>query len=488
MNFHELCCIDICKHFTHKKALDGASITFQTGSIHALLGENGAGKSTLAHIISGFITQSSGLITYDGISLDSKKAVKPKIFMVHQNPKLAEEFSVWQNALLSSEKTSLKPFQKKAFIEKLEKISMDWNLKLDLNKKVSGLTDSERFYAALICRLAGNPDFLILDEPTAVLDAGQRSIFFSSLKKAKENLGIIYISHNLEETIKLCDRISVLKKGICKVTLDNSNYMTSEKEILNFMFDETFIKKPVLEEGQKSNNSELKDKKNKEKILAVKNLSTSVKNKKNLNNISFECNKGEITLIKGEKNGGIRLLEKILTGIDSPEYSGEIEIFGRSIKRITPSFLRENKTGIVSSKKYLISSNLNLTIKELLVPFSKNKGFDLVKKDISDASLLVEKEGIDISLDELVSNLSGGMLQRLILAREISLRPELLILSDPLYGLDYKTLQYLENKLLKAASEGTAILILMTDADDGFSKWDSLYEVKEGQIQERNVL
>ena len=123
-------------HFTLKKALDGATVQFKTGSIHALLGENGAGKSTLAHIISGLLKPTSGSITYDGVPLYCGNGTKPGIFMVHQNPKLAEDFSVWQNALLAAEKSSLKPYKKQAFIKQLEQICANWNFQLNLNKKI----------------------------------------------------------------------------------------------------------------------------------------------------------------------------------------------------------------------------------------------------------------------------------------------------------------------------------------------------------------
>ena len=495
MNLHELSCTDICMHFTHKKALDGATVLFKTGSIHALLGENGAGKSTLAHIISGLLKPTSGSITYDGEPLYGRNSAKPRIFMVHQNPKLAEDFSVWQNALLAAQKSTLKPYNKKAFTAQLEQICAGWNFQLNLNKKINSLNDSERFYAALLCRLAGKPDFLILDEPTAVLDSAQRATFFASLKKARaENLGVIYISHNLEETLKLCDTISVLRKGVCKVTLDNSGYKTTESDILHIMFDDdAALKKPSFPAqsvpvGQATQPDTSSIQTERKIVLAVKDLKTSAGNRKNLSGISFECRQGEITVIKGEKNGGIALLENILTGINPPEYSGSIELFGEKVKKITPAILRKNGAGIVSSKKYLVSSNPNLTVKELLMPFLTGEGFSHSKKDAEAVQSMIAAEKIDISANEPVSNLSGGMLQRLILARELEPKPELLILADPLYGLDYKTVRYLEDRLTAAASAGTAVVVLMADADDGFSKWNCLYEIKEGQIHKRNDL
>ena len=481
-------------HFTHKKALDGATVQFKTGSIHALLGENGAGKSTLAHIISGLLKPTSGSITYDGEPLYCRNGAKPRIFMVHQNPKLAEDFSIWQNALLAAQKSALKPYNKKAFAAQLEQICASWNFQLNLNKKINLLNDSERFYAALLCRLAGKPDFLILDEPTATLDAAQRALFFDSLKKARaQNLGVIYISHNLEETLKLCDTISILRKGVCKATLDNTAYNTKESEILQIMFggESQKTEGQKIEAYQTEKHADLKVsvlKNEKQKVLVVRNLATSIKNKKNLAGISFECGAGEITVIKGEKNGGIALLENILTGINPPEYSGFIELFGEKLKKITPALLRKNGTGIVSSKKYLVSSNPNLTVKELLMPFLAGEGFSHCKKEAEAVQSMIEAEKIDISADEPVSNLSGGMLQRLILARELAAEPKLLILADPLYGLDYKTVRYLEDRLTAAASAGTAVVVLMADADDGFSKWNCLYEIKDGQIHKGNGL
>lgn len=497
MNFHELCCTNIGMYFAHKKALDGATVSFKTGSIHALLGENGAGKSTLAHIISGFMEQTFGTVTLDGnlFEFGKKRNLSQHIAMVHQRPKLAEDFTVWQNALISVQKDSIKPYNKTKIIEKLELICSDWAINIDVSKKIHTLNDSERFYAALLCALIKKPLFLILDEPTAVLDAEQRLIFSRSLKKAKENtLGIIYISHNIEEVIQLCDTISVLKKGIFAKTFDNSKDDVSIDDILSTMFNpvENLSHEAKLSTTKPSsidNISKKVEKSNIQKIiLSVKNLRTFSNEKEMLKNISFDCAAGTITVIRGEKKSGLEVIERVLTGIKIPYFEGIVEISGKRLKKISPAVLRSNKVGIVSSNKYFVSSNPNLSVKEMLLPFIHNKGKNRREKDILDVKVLIESEKINISIYEPVSNLSGGMLQRLILSREMSLNPELLILAEPLHGLDTYTVQNLENKLRKSTENGTAVLILTTDADDGLSYWDCMYDIKNGNLIKKDKI
>lgn len=489
MSFHEVYCSDICMYFAHKKALDGATILFKTGSIHALLGENGAGKSTLAYIISGLAEQTSGKLTFDGEPLFSAAGCKNnnKVRIVQQRPKLAENLAVWQNALIATQKKSLKPFSKKRICSELNAICSEWNFDLDILKKVKNLNDAERLFAAMICVLADKPAFIILDEPTAVLDSKQRQNFFVSLQKAKQNgLGIIYISHNIEETVQLCDTISVLKKGRCTKTFDNSKYDTVADEILKEMFSSDFSKNEFEKNTVKVQQN--KSFKNMQKIVfRAKNINAVSDNIK-LKDISFDLYAGTITIIKGERKAGLEILENILTGINSPYFSGEIELDGKILKKITPSLLRSCRTGIVSSNKYFISSNPNLLVKEMLLPFMQNKGKDAVKKNLQQVDELIKNEKVDISKDEPVSNLSGGMLQRLILAREILTNPILLILAEPVHGLDLKTILYFEEQLKKTAEKGAAILLLTSDVDDGLSDYDFLYELKNGTLEKRQPL
>lgn len=526
---------NITKVFTHKKALDAAFLEIYSGQIHAVLGENGAGKSTLASIISGSFQANKGDIAlgyspFQTQSLKMKKvnfknpreAQDKGIVMVHQKPVLSESLSVLENAILGDSRITCF-FSKAKTKAKLNAILKEWDIELSLNKKGSELNGEESFYTELLSALYKNPKLLILDEPTALLAEKSRSIFFENLKKqAEKGLAIILITHNLEEALSYANFITVLKKG--RVSLSKNNSFSKPlaiSDLENALFIDSQKTNTNTKDKQRLKNNktsfaneELSPKLSKKileetPLFAIENLSFTGKNYPSLFNISFSVFKGGITYIHGQKASGIESLEEIITGIKNLSYSGSIffdgffyqsnplykRFFSKnkfektktnlnnkiSKKYLNPRILRKGGAAIISTNKTFRSSNPNLSILEFL---SIYKNVDTKAKDAELFSKsLIAMEKMQIEIHEPVSALSGGMLQRLILERELSTEPKLLLFFEPAQGLDAQRLKQLASHLRSLSDMGKAILLVSANKENVFSEIADLeYEMRGGKL------
>ncbi len=484
-----LCINNISKEFAHKKALNKVSFSIRSGSIHALLGENGAGKSTLASIISGSLRPSSGSISvgiqpYISESADAKPvsfycpqdAQDKGIVMVHQKPSVASNLTVLENCTLGHEKT----FDAK---KNLKRILEDWKINLDLNKKVKHLHTSQFFYTELLCALHKKPRLLILDEPTAYLDAQEKKLFFQALlSQVKNGLAVLFITHNMNDALQYADTISVLRKGELVFSQEN----TSSKPI-----ELSVLEKAVFNSSYQTKRKEDKIKREQKKIVVddvfvkVKNLTSREKNRTALFSISFNVYKSSITLIQGQRESGIETLEEILSGVIPLHFYGTIEIKGKrfySKTPLIPRIIRDLKGAIIPSNKTYRASNPDLSILEMLTVYGNSK--NTKEDDETFSRSIIANEMISIDIDEPVKNLSGGMLQRLILEREISTDPEFMFLFEPAAGLDKAATLSLCKNIRALADTGCAILVVSSSADESLlSISDKKYSLNGGRLK-----
>ncbi len=456
-------------NFAHKKALDNVSVSFVPGKIHALLGENGAGKSCLADILCGFRRPSSGTVVLDGKPVfftSPAAALKSGVAVVRQHPVLLEKGRVWENVFLGYSEKRKRFFAFKQTVKaKLDSLCREWNVSLDPDLAIEDTTDAERFYIALFTALLHNPVFLLLDEPSALLNEEERCNFLVCLKrKVAEGLGIVYITHNVKEAAEFCNSVYVLRKGQLAAVLENSDFQLDEKVILEKMFD-----KPVRETDPSLESYSGTE----QTAFEVSNLYTFSKKAKNLENFSFSACYGRITLVKINSRYA---LEDILTGMYNGKVKGSFYINGNEVFPYNTKNLRNLGVGIVSSKKYIRSSSPALTVKELMIPYFVKKYDTKFREADAFAQNLVDSEDIDISIEEPVSDLSGGMLQRLIFGREFSCRPKILILCEPLYGFDKNVCAIVEYNLRLLADSGVAVIILSTDSESCPETYDKVYD------------
>lgn len=462
-------------------ALNDVDIEFYTSEIHALLGENGAGKSTLVNILSGLLAPTKGSIQISDKIFEFKSpndALNAGIAIVHQKPRLALNASVFENIMIGSRQKGFLSFiNVKAEKQKIENLKSKWNINLDLNSKIKNFSADKKFYTAMLSALYRNPKFLILDEPASVFTDKEREIFFSVLKKncMEDKMGVILITHKVEEALNFADRISVLKNGkmqgsfLTKVlSVDNSSDIFIKKLIFS---EDVFL---MLEKPLK----QIITKDKKETSLFKICISFNAGLDSGMKKIELKAENGRIIGLIGFPNSGLEYLEDVLSGMIDTRYdmhaghhNGYISIETKNEKKvfncklIKPAFLLKNKIGFIPSDRNLRGANANLSIEDILNCYRfKNIFFDKKKSDEFILSIL-KSENISAGKNRLAGTLSGGQLQRLILARCLAENPEIIIASEPAWGLDMLSTEILMNKFRALADEGKTILILTKEFD-----------------------
>ncbi|MBE6349389.1 MAG: ATP-binding cassette domain-containing protein [Spirochaetaceae bacterium] len=449
---------NISQFFSHKTALDAVTLQFQTHKIQMLLGENGAGKTTLASILSGRKIPSQGFITINNELQNfssCKDAQKKGIVLVPQHPQIIKELNLIDNIALGSEvKNKLGFINRPIEIHLIQKLQRDWDISLDLQNKTHNLTLSEIFYVNLLNALLKKPKILILDEPTSCLSKEERSRFYKQIQKhCTEEMGFIIITHNLEESLQFGNSIAILKKGKVQEVIDNPQKNLSMQKLQQKIFSSQQTSPSFTQKNTK--------KKHESALLhplyQVKNLSVTQEGFSRLQNISFSVYPEKITTIFGQQESGLETLEEVLSGIEPIAYQGEIFYKNQKIPQNAIHFLRDHRIALVPSNKRYRASHPSITIEQLLSLYGK-KNYDK-----NTPLHIISEENMPITLQEPVSHLSGGMLQKLILRREFSRKPQLLLLFNPLYGLDYHSSEKICNYLKTLTDSGTGILIVSTE-------------------------
>lgn len=480
----------ISRSFGGKQVLKDFSAVFETGRLYCLLGENGAGKSTLAHILSGLLTPTEGCIMIDGreVSFPSpKKAGLQGIEMVHQRPLLVKQLKVWENIALGKEALWGPQFlgivNKALCLKKTEKLLRDYTVGVELHPEqiTENLRGDQLFYTALLAALYKTPSFLILDEPSASLDENQRDALYKSLQNlTMQGCCVLVITHSLREAVRYGDYVLVLKKGVLSLQSRRGQPTFTQESIRRALFSEeklslfkTYSEKPenrditlasikhkVSHCSISEDSASLHDSAGHEKtLLSVHNVCAKPVQGAALFNVSFSVDRASLTLILGQRESGMETLENIITGMKPDVQSGDYIFQGKksvpfSKNPLTPQKLREFGCGIVPFNRTFWASYPDLTVAQVAGIYET----PVKKKEVSE--FLIEQSGIKIHPQEYAKNLSGGMLQRLILARELYYKPRLLILSEPFQGLDSFATFEMTERLVSIKNQGTGILVL----------------------------
>lgn len=466
---------NITKKFGSFTANNSISLTVNQGQIHAILGENGAGKTTLMNILSGLYSPDEGEIYINNKLVEinsSRNAIDQGIGMIHQHFMLVPQLSVLENVVLGKQgKYRLKLKQKRL---KIQELIDNYQLEINLNTKVENISVGMQQRVEILKVLYRGAKLLILDEPTAVLTPAQIDNFFKILRQlVNEGNTIIFISHKLEEVIKLCDQITILRRGKVIDTFENKNL--NPQKLANMMMGE--YKTINLTKTTLSYT---------ETILTVDNLVS-----KNIHNISFEIKAGEILGIAGIDGNGQQELVSVIMGFIKQK-KGRIKYkniditnwtIEEIIKQLSIGYIPQDrqKIGLVSS----LNIGKNLILKQYYsYPF--NQWGILQKKAIQTR----ENEAIDnfdirgVEPNITVGKLSGGNQQKIILSRELSNNSNLIIAMQPTRGLDIVATEYIQQQLLKARENGTAILYISTELEEVRKMSDRLAIIYRGQFMD----
>ena len=441
----------ISKRYLHKTVLEDLSLVFQGGMIHALLGENGAGKSTTAAVLSGALEPDGGRILIDGKAVrfsSPRDALRAGIVCVRQRPLIADGISVWENILLGTEYGAAgKKLKKGEIFSRAELLKSKWAPHLNFRALAAHIGGDERFYTALISALIREPRMLILDEPSALLDREQRLSLYANIRElADKGMNVIVITHIMQEASRYTDTVTVLQKG--------KGAERCERSAL-------YVPKTISEAAQLHT---VRTEKSGD-CISFEHIGVRPKKRPALFDVSFTAKSGGITLIEGLPESGLGTLENVVTGMESARTEGlcRIKTAERSLcidlksGKWTPYFLRTEaklRTAIIPSDRTFRASNPDLSIEQLLCAMYGGKSADEYTKR------LIEKAKVSIRPDEKAASLSGGMLQRLILAREFENDPNLIIACEPLQGLDGKAAERTQELLLNFAHRGAVVIVL----------------------------
>ncbi|MCZ6680484.1 MAG: ABC transporter ATP-binding protein [Candidatus Poribacteria bacterium] len=474
----EIC--GITKAFGNNVAVDGVGFSLQQGEIHALLGENGAGKSTLMNLIYGLYQPDSGEIRIDGkpVVMDSPNtAIARGIGMVHQHFMLVPSLSVAENIALSSGRGKFR-FRRKDAEQHVFELSARYGLSIPPRAKVWQLSVGLQQRVEILKALSAAARILILDEPTAALSSPEIAELFDILRRLRDDgHSIIFISHKLKEVMALSDRITVLRRGRNVVTtrVDETSPADLARQMVGHELP--LIERPPQVAGD----------------VRLEICSLTVVGHHDqvaVDGCSFDARAGEIVGIAGvDGNGQIELVEAIV-GLRKAE-RGSIRFNKAEITNLPPSKSRQLGYGYIPEDRQTAGLILNFTIAENLILNVHRlkryqKGFQLDRKRIdADADALIRDYDVrTTNRGALAKSLSGGNQQKVVIARELSQAPELLLAVNPTRGLDIGATDYVHQRLLEQRRHGHAVLLISTELDEVLGLSDRIFVMYQGKLTE----
>jgi len=452
----------IFKRYPDVVANNNVSFNIRKGKIHALLGENGAGKSTIVKILYGLVTPDSGSILLNNLVIKFKTPSEARangIGMVFQHFSLFESLTISENLILGlEEKISFKKLKEKAI-----EISKKYDLLLDLDSPISNLSAGEKQSVEIVRALLQEPKVLIMDEPTSVLTPIESEVLFKNLKKlTDEGKTILYITHKLEEVIKNCDEVTIMRNGNVITTCSAEG---ETKETLAIKMLGYRVNSPITDYNSI----------NEEVLFQAIHLSKSFNDPflTDLKNISFNVRQGEIFGIAGVAGNGQKELMELLTGENIANIQGKIIFENEEITKLSTKNRRKLSIGFVPEDRLGHSAVPELSLSENILlsqflgnDFSKMGILDFKKIDLYTKDVIKKFNVKTPSEKVFAKNLSGGNLQKFVIGREVNSKPKLLIIFQPTWGVDTGAESFIRQSLIKLSKEGSSLIVISQDLDE----------------------
>lgn len=473
---------NITKRFGDMYANKNVQLVIEKGEVHTLLGENGAGKSTLMNVLIGLYQPTEGRILLRGkeIKIDSPKAaVSHGIGMVHQHFMLVDAMTVFENIILGNRKGNTAFIQKEKCRREILELAEKYDLDVELDKQISEISVGAQQRVEILKSLYRGADILILDEPTAVLTDPEVHGLFQIMRRLKEEgKSVIFISHKMREVMEISDKITILRAGESVKTVKKEE--TTGADLANLMIGCELVPKNY----QKVHSQQ-------EEILRISQVSYQKENKHNgLNGVSLSVRRGEVVGIAGVDGNGQSQLALVATGVLKPE-EGEVVLRTEKIAHFIPEFFIRSQVSHIPEDRNKMGLVGGMTVAENLImkdtssrEFSDWKGWHLKRKKIQEFAQRI-KEDNDIrctSIEQEVRNLSGGNQQKIILARELARKPELLVAVHPTRGLDVGATDFVHSTMIGERDNGCAVLLISADFDEILKLSDRIVVMFEGQV------
>lgn len=481
---------ELTKTFSGVHAIDHVSIDFHAGEIHAVLGENGAGKSTLMHLLSGLYRPDAGSILLDGLPQvfsSARVALAAGIAMVHQHFMLVPTLTVAENILLALPGRTHERVRRQQLAQHITTLAQQYGVEIsDPHALVSSLPVGSQQRVEILKALATNARVLILDEPTAVLTPNEVKKLFASLHKLKQDgYLILLITHKIPEVLTISDRLSVLRKGQLITTRKTS--LCSAADLAQLMVEEA---NPGRILSAPSTPHVAADQAEKPiPLVTLQDVSMSaLSGRQALQRISFKLSSGEIVGIAGVDGNGQTELAELLIGLRAPS-EGTLRLKEQIKENPTPAFFRAAGVSIIPQDRrreglalqFSIAENLllNTAVLSQLEPgvkLHRDRMRRFAENSIARFSISPPNP------DQPVATLSGGNQQRVVIARELSVSPQIIIAVNPSRGLDIGATHYVHHQLKERKKNGAGIVLISTDLDEILSLSDRVYVLYQGQL------
>ncbi len=472
----------VTKRFPGVLANDHVNFDVKTGEVHALLGENGAGKSTLMKILYGLYHPDEGEVLINGkpVTIDSPTdSINLGIGMIHQHFMLVQTLTVAENVALGLPSS-------RGLITDLDRVSKRiieladiYGLKIDPSAYIWQLSVGQQQRVEIIKALYRGAALLILDEPTAVLTPQEVDELFVIMRQMiRDGHALIFISHKLHEVVEISNRVSVLRDGRLIGTRPTSE--TTKQDLANWMVGREVGFAPDRGEVERG-----------EARLKLENVSCgSDRGTPGLRGVSLDVHSGEILGIAGVSGNGQRELAEAITGLRKVT-GGNIFLEGEDVTNLLPAELTERMLSYIPEERMRDGMIKNFSVAENMIlrehhkqPFSRSGFLSLGEIAQHSKKLIGQFQVKTPSQETLAKNLSGGNIQKVVIARELSRQPRAIIAAQPTRGLDIGATEYVRQQLIEQRKAGIAILLISEDLDEILALSDRIAVLYEGQIMD----
>ena len=480
--------IGITKRFGPVMACDGVDLTLLRGRIHGILGENGAGKSTLMKVLIGLVLPDHGEILLDGRSVqihDPIEAAAHGIGMVHQHFSLVEALTVWENVALG-DVGRLDPKRVRA---RVAEISEQYGLSIDPDDRISDLPAGMRQRVEIIKCLRRDPQVLVFDEPTSVLSPAESEFLFGALRRVVEDEGkaVALVSHKLGEVMAATDDITIMRDG--KVVESLASADSDAPSLALAMVGRAVALRGDALATSISNESTVSDRHDQTSLplLAVSGASLRGRDGRTLlDDLSLEVHAGEIVGVAGVEGNGQRTLGDVLSSLVRLD-SGTIKVLGHFVTTGKAGAMARAGVAVIPEDRHASGCVLDFSVAEniFIADPQRVARHGLMDRDAmaQRADALIEQFSITCAGSEApMWSLSGGNQQRVVLARELSHGPRVLVAAQPTRGLDVGAIEYMSEQLRLAARSGVGVLLISTELDEVIDLADRIIVISAGRI------
>jgi simple sugar transport system ATP-binding protein len=485
----------ITKRFGDTVACDGVDLVVDRGEIHGLLGQNGAGKSTLMKILLGIHTADAGRILINGRPVaipDPLAAAELGVAMVHQHFSVIDALTVWENVTLGERGR----IDARASISSVEDLGRRYGLDVDPRARVGELTTGQRQRVEIIKCLRRNPDILILDEPTSVLTLAESDELFAVLRSVVQDEGraVVLISHKLDEILHATDRVTIMRDGrviarhvtgtttasqLAREMVGREVSLRTEAAALGLM--EVAASDAVVSDGAGATAAKAKT------VLRIEDANASASDgRRLLDGLTLDVRAGEILGLAGVDGNGQATLGDLLSSLVALD-SGRVEVDGRAVPTGRPGAMMRAGVGVIPEDRHESGCVLAMSVAENLVFCDLedvSSGRFLNSRQIRGrARELIQRFGIKCpGPDTPMSQLSGGNQQRLVLARELSRSPKVLVAAQPTRGLDVGAIEYITDQLRAVRNSGVGVLLISTELEEILALSDRVAVIFRGRV------